>query len=132
MTIEFAVFTAVLADDRSIQRNPRKNSPRPRVRQNLRVQQDVRIRRAGSSHRPSRGGRITADREFIRGQLFHTAAVHHQHDYLRRFATDLGAQASAAELDCGGTSPPALAPPDRPPPPPPTPTPHPPSLSSTR
>src|SRR5258708_34060764 len=115
MTIEFAVFTAVLADDRSIQRNPRKNSPRPRVRQNLRVQQDVRIRRAGSSHRPSRGGRITADREFIRGRLFHTAAVHHQHDYIRRFATALGAHASSAELHDGATSPLAAAPATEPP-----------------
>src|SRR5260370_30785377 len=91
-------------------------TPSVQVRQNLRVQQDVRTRGAGSSPRPGGGGRITADREFIRGQLFHTAAVHHQHDYIRRLAANLGAKASAAELDCGGTPPPAVAAAEREPP----------------
>src|SRR5882762_2334111 len=69
------------------------------------MQQDVRIRRACSSHRPSRGGRVATDREFVCRQLFHTAAVHHQHNYISGFAADLGAKASASELDCRGTSP---------------------------
>src|SRR6266850_1171281 len=73
------------------------------------MQQDVRIRRACSSHRPSRGGRVATDREFVCRQLFHTAAVHHQHNYISGFAADLGAKASASELDCRGTSPPPVA-----------------------
>src|SRR5579872_189733 len=73
------------------------------------MQQDVRIRRAGSSYRPSRGRGIAADREFICGQLFHTSAVHHQHDHISRFTADLGAKAPTAELDCGRTSPPPVA-----------------------